>query len=53
MGLEDVECDAEENLVVRDIMTALETITNTINALCTLLVVKLIDFALLHFKVRE
>jgi len=39
MGLEDVECDAEENLVVRDITTALATIINTINALCMLLVV--------------
>jgi len=54
MVLDDVKCDAEENLeVVWAIIAGLTTIAYNINAVCMLLVVRLIDFALLHSKVRE
>jgi hypothetical protein len=54
MDLEDVECDAEENLEkMWGLMRALKTIAFRTNALYILLVVRTIYSAFLHFKVRE
>jgi hypothetical protein len=54
IGLEDVECDAEENLeVVWDLMRVLAAITFITNAVYMLLVVRPIDIDLLYLNVRE